>query len=264
MAGFPALAYEEPEYPESDGQPVAETQFHYDELTDLVKPLEGHFEADPDVWVAGNLFVYYVKGEPKAVVAPDVLVVRGVEKKKRRKYLLWEEKVPPCFVVELTSKSTRHEDTGRKKQKYAQLGVEELFLFDVLGEYLYPRFQGFRLMGGRYHEMRPLPDGSLHSRTLGLKLQPEGQALRLIDVATGEALLRIDKERKARKEAQSRVLTAETLGIAKAVLGLLANRGIEVDDDARAHVLACTDPDQLQDWLLRAATATKAEQVVQG
>ena len=204
-----ALAYEEVFYPESDAQPVSETQFHYDESVDLIKPLEGHFENDADVWVAGNLFVYYVKGDPAAVVSPDVLVVRGVEKKKRRKYLLWEEGIAPCFVIELTSKSTWQEDTGRKKQKYARLGVAELFLFDVLGEYLQPNLQGFRLMSGSYRQMRPLPDGSLHSRTLGLTLKPEGAQLRLVDSATGELLLRVDEERQERREAVRRADQAQ-------------------------------------------------------
>lgn len=270
MPAVPAYAIDEIDYPESDGQPVAETQAHFDELVDEVKQLESYFRDDPDVWVAGDLFVYFKKGEPKAVAAPDVLVVRGVEKKQRRKYLLWEEGVPPCFVVELTSKSTKQEDTGSKKQKYAQMGVEELFLFDVLGEYLEPRFQGFRLMGGSYRPMRPLPDGSLHSRTLGLTLKPEGQNLRLVETSTGKPLLRLAEVDEARRAAEQRaqeverqVADAESRGLATGILALLAGRGVEVPEPVRSRILECSDFERLQKWLIRAATAETAEQVVE-
>lgn len=37
---------------------------------------------------------------------------------------------------------------------------------------------------------------------------------------------------------------------------LLAARGIEVPDDARTRITECTDLDQLDGWVRRAATAT--------
>lgn len=37
-------------------------------------------------YVAGNLFVYYEEGDPTQVVAPDVFVVKGVPRQKRRTY----------------------------------------------------------------------------------------------------------------------------------------------------------------------------------
>lgn len=48
----------------------------------------------PDVYVWGNLFLYYREGDPRACVAPDVFLIRGVGKRKenpRRTYKLWEE-----------------------------------------------------------------------------------------------------------------------------------------------------------------------------
>jgi hypothetical protein len=44
-------------------------------------------------------------------------------------------------------------------------------------------------------------------------------------------------------------------GEAKAVLAVLATRGIEVPDDARARITSCTDLDQLETWVRRAVTA---------
>lgn len=176
-------------YPESDGKPMAETDVHRREMFDLIGALDDRFRDDPDVYVAGNLFLYYVEGDPRKVVAPDVFVVKGVPKGNRRTYKLWEEGHVPCLVIELTSDSTRQEDLDSKKSCYARLGVEEYFIHDPLGDYLEPPLQGFRLEGGQYQRIAPAPDGSLEIHGLGLKLRKEGERSRLID-ATGEPLPR--------------------------------------------------------------------------
>lgn len=180
-------------YPESDGKPMAETDVHRREVSDLIGALDDRFRDTPDVYVAGNLFLYYVEGDPRKVVAPDVFVVKGVPKGNRRIYKLWEEGHVPCMVIELTSDSTRQEDLETKKDCYARLGVEEYFLHDPLGDYLEPPLQGFRLEGGRYHRIAPAPDGSLEIRTLGLRLRKEGERSRLTDAATGDPLPRLDE-----------------------------------------------------------------------
>jgi Uma2 family endonuclease len=189
-------------YPESDGKPMAETDLHIDELIYLRRALRHHFRDEPDVYVAGNLLFYYRQGDPSGVVAPDLFVVKGVLKKQRPKYLLWEEGKAPCMIVEVTSKSTRREDLSKKKDLYERLGVEEYFLFDVLGEYLNPRLQGYRLRDGRYQALRPGPSSALVSETVGVILVPEPECLRLVDVETGEILLR-PEENEARAELEA-------------------------------------------------------------
>jgi hypothetical protein len=47
------------------------------------------------------------------------------------------------------------------------------------------------------------------------------------------------------------------------VLTVLDARGIAVSHAVRDQILACTDLDQLDIWLRRAATAASAEDVVQ-
>lgn len=44
-------------------------------------------------------------------------------------------------------------------------------------------------------------------------------------------------------------------GEATAVLAVLAARGIDVPEEARSRITGCTDLDQLEQWLRRAATA---------
>jgi len=176
-------------YPESDGQPMAETELHREEMTYLIQALQSWYREAPEVQVGGNLFLYYVQGDSRSVVSPDVYVTKGIPKGLRRVYKLWEEKRAPNLVIEVTSDSTRDEDLFKKKGIYERLGVEEYLLFDPLGEYLDPRLQGYRLIGRRYQPLPPDSDGSLTSQTTGLKLRPEGHRLRLIDPATGEPLL---------------------------------------------------------------------------
>ena len=195
-------------YPETDGEPMAETEDHLEEMVYVWEALKNRFEADADVFVGADLFLYYRKGDPAAVVAPDGFVVKGVPKlfpgnRRRRKYLLWEEGRVPCFVLETTSESTRLRDE-RKKGTYEELGVDEYFQFDPLGEYLHPRLQGCRLVGGRYRPIPPNPDGSLLSRATGVVFHVEGTRLRLIDAVTGEPLLRNEEERKARLQAEEK------------------------------------------------------------
>jgi len=196
MSAMP-LQYEEIEYPYSDGKPMAESDLHRDEMMYLIQALDDRYRETPDVYVAGNLFLYYVQGDRKAVVAPDVLLVKGVPKGRRKSFLLWKEGRGPCFVIEVSSASTRGEDLDLKKNLYQRLGVEEYFLHDPLSEYLRPALQGFRLQNGRYRRIAPEPDGTLISMTTGLRLRREGEHLRLIDLETGKPLHSFQEYREA-------------------------------------------------------------------
>ena len=89
-------------YPESDGKPMGETDVHIDALIYLREALRDHFRDDPQVYVAGNMLLYYEEGNPAACVAPDVFVVQGVVKQERRIYRLWAEGQPPTVVFEIT------------------------------------------------------------------------------------------------------------------------------------------------------------------
>jgi hypothetical protein len=63
-------------------------------------------------------------------------------------------------------------------------------------------------------------------------------------------------EGEARGEAKG-----EVKGEAKAVLTVLAARGIEVPEDARVRIDACEDLEQLTEWARRAATADKISEL---
>jgi Uma2 family endonuclease len=195
---------QEIEYPTSDGQPMAEDPEHLQVMIDSISGLASRYAAAPDVWVGGNFFLYYERGNRKARVSPDVMVAMGVVPRQRRRYLLWEEK-PPSLIIEVTSLESRRKDLEFKKPLYERLGAKEYVLFDPLGEYLRPSLQGFRLLRGRYHSIPLEPAGSLVSRTTGLRFQREGVRLRLVDVRTGERILwREELEAKIAEDAAAR------------------------------------------------------------
>lgn len=189
-------------YPENDGQPMAETEFHLEEMIYLIEALKDRFRDAQDVYVGGDMFLYYVERAPEHVVAPDVFVVFGVPKRKRRIYKLWEEGRPPSLVIEVTSSDTRKKDLGSKKALYERLGVQEYLLYDPLGDYLNPHVQGFRLVSGLYMPIAPEKDDSLKSSRVGLTFRLEGSRLRLVDTRTGQPLLRGEEARELARRAQ--------------------------------------------------------------
>lgn len=190
-------------YPESDGKPMAETEVHIDALIYLREALKDYFRHEPQVYVAGNMLLYYEEGNASACVAPDVFVVQGVAKRERRTYRLWEEAAPPAVVFEITSRGSRLEDLGTKRALYAILGVKEYFLYDPLGEYLRPPLQGYRLDEGEYQRLQPGGAGEFVSQVLGLELRLEEGRLRVVQPTTGERLLTPAEAQEARRAAEA-------------------------------------------------------------
>jgi Uma2 family endonuclease len=109
---------------------MAESDFQRHYLIYAVEALGVYFEDREDVYVSGNLFIYYEEGNPQAVVAPDVFVVIGAPKGDRSSNMLWREPKEPDFVLEVPSRSTRSEDQGAKRGIYAFLGVQEYWQYD--------------------------------------------------------------------------------------------------------------------------------------
>ncbi|ACC78928.1 Uma2 family endonuclease [Nostoc punctiforme] len=197
------------EYPDEDGKPMAEGDIQCSYLTYARNVLRIYFQNHPDVYVAGNLFIYYEKGYPESVVAPDVFVVFGVENRDRRSYKTWEENnQTPDFVLEITSKATRSKDQGAKKGIYAFLGVREYFQYDPTGDYLNPQLQGLHLVDGNYFPVgtNTLADGTVYlpSEVLGLELRLEAGKLRFYNPTTSQTLLTHEEEASARQATEEK------------------------------------------------------------
>jgi hypothetical protein len=74
------------EYPETDGEPMAESDLARDDLTYAEEAFRDHFRARPDGYVSGHLLTYYDEASPRAAVAPDCFVVFGGGGHDRRIY----------------------------------------------------------------------------------------------------------------------------------------------------------------------------------
>jgi Uma2 family endonuclease len=210
---------EELEYPDSDGEPMAESDFQLIPLIYAITALRIYFQDQLDVYVAGDMLLYYERGNPRAVVAPDVFVVVGAPKRRRRSYMLWREPKTPDFILEITSMSTAGQDQGIKKGLYAFLGVTEYFQFDPTADYLNPPLQGFRLEEGGYTPILPEASSNgrlqLYSETLGLYLELQNNEFRFIG-PDGQRLLSPEEleaarlaEEAARKTAEARIAELE-------------------------------------------------------
>ncbi|NJN59087.1 MAG: Uma2 family endonuclease [Leptolyngbyaceae cyanobacterium SL_5_9] len=205
-------------YPDSDGQPMTESDATRDYLLYCVEVLRLYFKSRPNVYVSGNLFIYYEEGNPKASISPDVFVVFGVNNRKRRSYKTWQEGGKlPNFVMEITSRTTKRQDEEDKPRLYASLGVEEYFQYDPTADYLKPQLRGFWLSDRTYQPLplQTTPEGIqyIHSQVLGLDLQlyspyfelgiaPLAQELRFYDSKTGTKLLSRDELEQVREVLQ--------------------------------------------------------------
>ena len=200
-------ATRDPLYPDSDGKPMGETEYHILAIAHLYDVLRPWFHSREGVHVAADMLLYFEKGNPAAVRGPDVMVSKGVRGKHlRRSFRTWEEGVAPAVIIEVTSVSTKEEDQFEKPAVYARLGVREYFLFDPIGEYLRPRLQGFRLIDGVYVPLTSGEVDRLSSAELGLDFVVDAHLLRVIDPKTDHRLPTREEYQEqlklARREAQ--------------------------------------------------------------
>lgn len=198
-------------YPEADGQPMSESDATRDYLIYCVQVLRLFFQSRRNIYVSGNLFVYYQEGNSKAVVSPDVLVVFGVSNRKRRSYKAWQEDGKlPSFVMEITSFTTQRQDEVEKPKLYASLGVQEYFQYDPTADYLKPQLKGYQLVDGVYQPL-PLQSTSdavpfIHSPVLGLDLSLQSPAQESMAVVPLPKELRFYD-----RQAQLKLLSREEL-----------------------------------------------------
>lgn len=190
-------------YPDTDGKPMAVSDDHRRVLTRILRLLEQFFRKTPEVYVSGDLLMYYLQGDPRKVVAPDVLVSFGIGQKRRRTYLVWQEGKLPDFVMEMASETTYQNDLTRKMSLYADLGIPEYFLCDIEALYLPSPLMGFTLVDGVYEPIRAASDGSVHSSILGLDFHLHLDDIRLYNPVTQQWVLTPEEAAEVRADQES-------------------------------------------------------------
>jgi Uma2 family endonuclease len=119
------------EYPDDDGNPMAENTVQYRWIVTIKEGLETQFDGDPNVFVAADLLWYPVEGSNVIRSAPDVMVAIGRPKGDRGSYKQWEEGgIAPHAVFEIRSPGNRPVEMEEKLEFYNRYGVEEYYLYD--------------------------------------------------------------------------------------------------------------------------------------
>lgn len=168
-------------YPESDGKPMGETAFHVNVITHLYQTLRYFFSEENNVVVIADMMFYFEEGNPQKVIAPDVMVVKGVANYPRRTFQLWNEKAPDV-VFEISSRGTWKEDIRKKYLLYQAIGVKEYYIFDPEYDYLKDEpLVAYHLIEGVFKKMS-VEQGRISSPALGLEIVDTGETLRLFDV----------------------------------------------------------------------------------
>ena len=196
------------EYPESDGKPLGETDLHRHWIVRLIDILAYRYRGQR-VYVSGDLLVYYLEGNPKKFIVPDVFAVKDCDPGFRRVFKIWDEGREPNAAIEVTSRKTKREDLKAKPAIYARIRVPEYFLYDPTGDYLNPQLQGFRLAGSDYCPIEPDATGALVCEQLDLLLRLENGALALFDRTSGDRLLTEGEAERAAREAEQAARAAE-------------------------------------------------------
>ena len=212
----PRIPEEDPNifYPDSDDEPMAESDLQRRALIDISESLIHHFDDRPDVYVSADIFVYYEMNNPHRSVAPDVLVTFGVEDRERLSYFVWREGKPPDFMLEIASPNTWRRDATEKRDIYAAMGVTEYWRFDPnRGQIARRVLIGERLNESGEYELIPVSTegGALtaYSAVLGLDLSVQDRALRMYDPISQTWLRNFREEIAARQIAEDRAQFAE-------------------------------------------------------
>ena len=113
------------EYPDSDGEPLAEHKLQAIAMVDSFSALETYFAERPDVYIGIDQLLYYVLNDPTTSVAPDVFAVFGAHgSHPRPSWIVSREGgLVPDFVLEVASEGTWRRDVSEKRDIYAGIGV---------------------------------------------------------------------------------------------------------------------------------------------
>jgi Uma2 family endonuclease len=162
-------------------------------------------------FVGADQFIYWVQHRPQKVVAPDVYVVPGLPREAHISCLkVWEAGVAPTFALEIVSPSSVEKDSREAPERYAELGVAELVVFDP--DYRKGRdrlrLQVFRRVRGQFVQVAASNEDRVRSRVLGCWVRAVGKGdqvrLRLGTGERGDTLVPTEAEAERARAEQER------------------------------------------------------------
>jgi hypothetical protein len=181
-------------------------------ILELLRPLVERWLAvnGKPTFVGADQFIYYKRFHPQKVVAPDLYVLPGVRPGRRVKsWKTWKTGITPSFALEVVTSSDTEKDYREAPVRYAELGAEELCIFDVdfEGGDDRVRWQRYRRLAKRgFVRVEATNADRIRPRTLGCFLRVVGEGeesrLRLGTGLTGDVLFPTEAEaERAAKEA---------------------------------------------------------------
>ena len=124
-------ALDDPDYPSSDGKPMADNTKQYRWIVAVQGGLATQYVHDPNVLVVGDQLWYPVEGNNKIRAAPDTMVIFGRPKGDRGSYIQYrEEGIAPQVAFEILSPGNRPAEMRRKLAFYEQYGIQEYYVLD--------------------------------------------------------------------------------------------------------------------------------------
>lgn len=177
-------------------------------------------ERGTPTFVGADQFIYWEQHNPTKVVAPDVYVLPGFAPGARVKCLkTWEAGVVPSFALEIVSSNDVDKDYRTAPARYAELGVQELVVFDPdfrdHDDRL--RIQLFRRLPRRgLIRIEATNEDRVRSRVLGAWLRAVGSdeqvRLRLATGSRGDDLFptEAEAERAGREAAEAELRSLRT------------------------------------------------------
>jgi len=201
-------------------EPLPDGMFQFPVFEEIYPILGNYLDSlgDPQtIFRSSNTFICYDPDNLNLRVGPDYYVAFNVEAPaimRRLLYLPWEAGKPPDFVLEVGSESTGAQDTGKKREIYAQIGVGEYWRFDSTGGDIYGEaLAGVELVGGVYQRiaLASEPDGVLkgYSPALRLWLCWQDGLLKFYNDRAGEYLRNLPDTQSALDEANGRIRQLE-------------------------------------------------------
>ncbi len=196
---------EEPEiiYPEQREDDMGESSIHAKLINNLLAILLLFFEKQSDVFLSGNMNLYYEKKNPHKWYAPDLLIAFGVPNHERASYQVWKEKVFPQVIFEVASERTWKTDISEKLEFYSKQGTEEYYILDPEFAYLPAPMLAFHREGERLLSST-ITDDKIFSSRLGLEIVRTQNSFRFFNPQTKEFLHTLEEA-----EAEIQRLKAE-------------------------------------------------------
>ncbi len=115
---------------------------------------------------------------------PDVFVLKSREELTEGSYQIGVDGPAPEVVIEVISKNKPSNDLIKKPPRYEAWEIAEYFAYDPRerkSESQAPRLYGWRLVGGKYEQLKADSAGRMWSEQLDSWLVPDEKMLRLFD-----------------------------------------------------------------------------------